>query len=274
MRRKGFTLIEILIVIAIIGILAALLFPVFAGARNSARKATDISNGRQLAIAMALYTADYDGIYASNNWGAAFVLLDPYLKSTEVWRGQSHSGVFTVRTCYWDNFAAGCDTREQKRVLTGWLLNNDVVGGFFAPPRSSLRVTNPSQTVLLAENHVWGAREAALNAPANSLPWTAQIGVSACYERFQARYNPDWNISPTGTWPTGISTGNASRLGAHHNDGLVIVFADGHAAFRKEPPNDCSHWMPSLESGVATLSEDINGGCRPAGQPQSWCFTN
>jgi prepilin-type N-terminal cleavage/methylation domain-containing protein len=35
-NRKGFTLIELLVVIAIIALLAAILFPVFAGAREGA----------------------------------------------------------------------------------------------------------------------------------------------------------------------------------------------------------------------------------------------
>lgn len=56
----GFTLIELLVVIAVIAILAALLFPVFAQARESARKASCLSNQRQLGAAIAMYTQDYD----------------------------------------------------------------------------------------------------------------------------------------------------------------------------------------------------------------------
>mgnify|MGYP001591464480 CR=1 FL=1 len=60
-ERKGFTLIELLVVIAIIAILAAILFPVFAKARESARKASCISNVKQLALAVIQYCGDYDG---------------------------------------------------------------------------------------------------------------------------------------------------------------------------------------------------------------------
>src|SRR6185503_13635069 len=56
----GFTLVELLVVIAVIAILAALLFPVFAQARESARKANCLSNQRQLGAAIAMYTQDYD----------------------------------------------------------------------------------------------------------------------------------------------------------------------------------------------------------------------
>jgi prepilin-type N-terminal cleavage/methylation domain-containing protein len=58
MRRSGFTLIELLVVIAIIAILAAILFPVFAAARENARKITCVSNLRQLATAVQMYTQD------------------------------------------------------------------------------------------------------------------------------------------------------------------------------------------------------------------------
>jgi prepilin-type N-terminal cleavage/methylation domain-containing protein len=48
--RKAFTLIELLVVIAIIAILAAILFPVFARARENARRASCMSNLKQIAL--------------------------------------------------------------------------------------------------------------------------------------------------------------------------------------------------------------------------------
>ena len=59
-RRRGFTLIELLVVIAIIAILAAILFPVFAQAREQARRATCLSNQKQLGHALTMYAQDYD----------------------------------------------------------------------------------------------------------------------------------------------------------------------------------------------------------------------
>jgi prepilin-type N-terminal cleavage/methylation domain-containing protein/prepilin-type processing-associated H-X9-DG protein len=59
--KPGFTLIELLVVIAIIAILAAILFPVFQSVRENARQATCQSNFKQLGLAFALYSNDYDG---------------------------------------------------------------------------------------------------------------------------------------------------------------------------------------------------------------------
>ena len=58
--RSGFTMIELLVVIAISVILAAILFPVFAQAREKARQAGCLSNLKQIGAAMLMYAADYD----------------------------------------------------------------------------------------------------------------------------------------------------------------------------------------------------------------------
>ncbi len=60
--RRGFTLIELLVVMTIIGLLAALLFPVFAKARERARQTVCESNLHQIGLAIQMYQADHNGV--------------------------------------------------------------------------------------------------------------------------------------------------------------------------------------------------------------------
>lgn len=63
---KGFTLIELLVVVAIVSILAAILFPVFSRARENARRASCLSNLKQLGLAMMQYVQDNNERYPHN----------------------------------------------------------------------------------------------------------------------------------------------------------------------------------------------------------------
>ncbi|MFA4015354.1 MAG: hypothetical protein RUDDFDWM_000434 [Candidatus Fervidibacterota bacterium] len=91
MRRKtkwvvGFTLIELLVVITVIGILAALLFPVFARAREKARTSGCKANLKQIGVALHMYRDDYDGVTPRTLTGSLswHWQLEPYLKSPEI----------------------------------------------------------------------------------------------------------------------------------------------------------------------------------------------
>jgi len=54
-KRKGFTLVEILVVIAIIGILASVVLASMGGARSKGRDTKRISDVKQLQLALQLY---------------------------------------------------------------------------------------------------------------------------------------------------------------------------------------------------------------------------
>ena len=89
-KKHGFTLIEILVVLAVLAILTAILLPVFASARHRARMTACASNLHQISLALHQYAADNDGDYPLNdpllahNPHLVWALLTPYTHDTEV----------------------------------------------------------------------------------------------------------------------------------------------------------------------------------------------
>src|SRR5262249_40192133 len=100
-KSKAFTLIELLVVIAIIAILAAILFPVFAQAKLAAKATASLSNTKQEALGLLMYSNDYDDMWvvdmsfnvqnASYYFGAPFNgfymwsnLEIPYIKTSQI----------------------------------------------------------------------------------------------------------------------------------------------------------------------------------------------
>jgi prepilin-type N-terminal cleavage/methylation domain-containing protein/prepilin-type processing-associated H-X9-DG protein len=90
-RKTGFTLIELLVVIAIIAILAAILFPVFARARENARRASCMSNLKQIGLGMIQYTQDYDERFPMQPAADFWPGLTPYIKSDQIYKCPSDS---------------------------------------------------------------------------------------------------------------------------------------------------------------------------------------
>jgi prepilin-type N-terminal cleavage/methylation domain-containing protein/prepilin-type processing-associated H-X9-DG protein len=67
-NRRAFTLIELIVVIAIVAILAALLLPGLANAKATARKAKCLSNLRQLAIAAQVFVDNHEDAFPKAYW--------------------------------------------------------------------------------------------------------------------------------------------------------------------------------------------------------------
>lgn len=119
--RRGYTLIEILVVIAIVAIVAAILLPVFTKAKESAKKTSCLSNLSQIGKAMLIYMADYDDLFPYGldpadryrpqiwsgypGWQARIPympmlheVLQPYCKSPEVFHCASDRGAMVVES--------------------------------------------------------------------------------------------------------------------------------------------------------------------------------
>lgn len=177
--RRGFTLVELLVVIAVLAILAAILMPVFAKAREKARQTQCLSNLKQIVTAWQMYAQDYDEMacpayyFLSGwryecawdfilDWAAGSTpqwthgLLGPYTKSGEVHRCPSFMG------------------EAWGRPFTGYAYNTTYIGGdvlMGARPCSLAAISEPAGTAVFAEggygNPVQGCNY--LRAPSD--PW-------------------------------------------------------------------------------------------------------
>ncbi len=165
MKIRAFTLIEILIVIAIIAVLAALLFPVFARAKDAAKKNSCLSNIRQVGMATNLYLVDYDGMYPQTRktsplpevediagwidepfFGSAYRLIAPYtgtkVQSTDLSAQKLYACPIDPDPFGQKCFAINPDSPD----LTSFVRN-----GFFVFGLSESAVASPSRVILDAE---------------------------------------------------------------------------------------------------------------------------
>jgi prepilin-type N-terminal cleavage/methylation domain-containing protein/prepilin-type processing-associated H-X9-DG protein len=92
-RRRAFSLLELLCVIAVIAIVAGILFPVFWNAREKARQTRCLVNLRQIGVALRLYAEDHDGVSTAAIYqerrgaphlGFWYDAIQPYVRSREI----------------------------------------------------------------------------------------------------------------------------------------------------------------------------------------------
>lgn len=133
MNKRGFTMIELMTVISIIAVLAAVLFPIFAKSRESARRVSCASNLEQIGMSLNMYAQAYDGHYPRKN--NDFAALSSTLNSKDILRCPSDADSYDSSSVA-PPPAGGGDARKNpvsSYVLKGGLTNDSradtVMGG-------------------------------------------------------------------------------------------------------------------------------------------------
>jgi len=114
-HQAGLTLIELMIVAAIIALLASLAIPGYIAARNTAQRGSLLSEIRQNSQALDLYASDNNGLLPPTATATAVVPtgLDPYLPRTSTWQRSHPIGA----TWGWANFSPTTTSRGSGLLL-------------------------------------------------------------------------------------------------------------------------------------------------------------
>jgi prepilin-type N-terminal cleavage/methylation domain-containing protein len=135
--KRGFTLVELLVVASLMGLLSMLMLPALKEARESSRKGACASNLRQMYTAYMLYLNDHDGQFfplrsAGENGGALWYFgLETAGGSGEGTRKLDRSkavlapylGVRTVETCPSFPYGATSTKRKYETASYGYGIN-------------------------------------------------------------------------------------------------------------------------------------------------------
>lgn len=180
--RQAFSLVEVLVVVLIIGVLAALVSPAVGSAMRRTREAQCVSNLRQIGAGISLYAAENDqkivyNIYTSSTWVQA---LAPYINngdaSATLVLGVRPSGVWVCPESRAVT-KGGSYSHYGKNIL----INENVNSITYNPPRYNGRMAslvNPSKLFAV------GDAGTATLCGRDLAPWTANGGFLARHGKY------------------------------------------------------------------------------------------
>jgi prepilin-type N-terminal cleavage/methylation domain-containing protein/prepilin-type processing-associated H-X9-DG protein len=194
MKRSAFTLIEILVVIAIIALLAAIIFPTFTRTRENARGISCASNLKQIGLALMQYTEDYEGFHPVAGADVPWDTIDPTT--------QNYSWMQQVQAYVKDRQVFHCpsDGDSEYSYFLGSRAAYIVAGQFAAT--DTRRIEYPTAFVVSGDTFSRNGSFAVTDADKD-----------------------DYSQNCVG----GEANGTPSIEWQRHNGGQNILFADGHA---------------------------------------------
>ena len=214
-RSRAFTLIELLTVIAIIALLAALLLPILTKAKNQGAKTTDLNNLRQIMLAVQIYASDDSDQSPPPNWDngqgkmAGWLYkpnpMNPFVvQSGLLWPVLQKPNLYF---CPMDNSnTVGFRARPQR--LSTYAMNGAVTGfDFDAYPPAKLSAMLPTDCAF------WETDEKYPEYFNDGANWPAE-GVSSRHQNggIQAAFDGSVNYIRLNAWYDDVAATNKNRL--------------------------------------------------------------